>query len=78
MIAIEINIDFDKVEKKDLFIFISKLEQSNKGDWLKHDYKVCIKKFYKWHFKDDNPSPNSQKDLDQYTFQFFHFHIECQ
>lgn len=55
MIAIEINIDFDKIEKRDLFIFVSKLEQSDKGDWLKHDYKVTVKKFYKWYLKDDNP-----------------------
>jgi integrase/recombinase XerD len=55
MIAIQINVDFDKVEKGDLFLFISKLEQSDKSEWLKHDYKVCIKKFYKWYFKDDSP-----------------------
>ena len=55
MIAIQINVDFDKVEKRDLFIFISELEQSDKSEWLKHDYKVCIKKFYKWYLKDDNP-----------------------
>jgi integrase len=55
IIAIQINIDFDKVEKRDLFTFISKLEQSNKSDWLKHDYKVALKKFYKWYFEDDNP-----------------------
>lgn len=55
MIATQINADFDKVEKRDLFLFISKLEQSDKSEWLKYDYKVCIKKFYKWYFKDDNP-----------------------
>jgi integrase/recombinase XerD len=55
MIATQINTDFDKVEKRDLFIFISELEQSDKSEWLKHDYKVCIKKFYKWYLKDDNP-----------------------
>jgi site-specific recombinase XerD len=55
MIATQINFDFDKIEKRDLFIFISKLEQSDKSDWLKHDYKIALKKFYKWYFKDDNP-----------------------
>jgi integrase len=55
VIATQINIDFDKTEKRDLFIFISELEQSNKSDWLKHDYKIALKKFYKWYFKDDNP-----------------------
>ena len=47
MIATQIKIDFDKVEKRDLFNFISELERSNKSDWLKYDYKVRIKKFYK-------------------------------
>jgi len=42
MIATQINTDFDKVEKRDLFIFISKLEQLDKSDWLKHDYKVAL------------------------------------
>lgn len=55
MIASQMKIDFDKVEKRDLFIFISKLEQSGKSDWLKHDYKVALKKFYRWYSKDDNP-----------------------
>jgi len=55
MIATQINIDFDKVEKRDLFTFISQLEQSDKGEWLKHDYKVGIKKFYRWYFNDDDP-----------------------
>ena len=55
IIATQINADFNKVEKRDLFIFVSKLEQSNKSDWLKHDYKVALKKFYKWYLKDDNP-----------------------
>ena len=55
MIVTQIKIDFDKVEKRDLFNFISELERSNKSDWLKYDYKVRIKKFYKWFLKDDNP-----------------------
>jgi integrase/recombinase XerD len=55
MIATQINIDFDKVEKRDLFTFISQLEQSDKGEWLKHDYKVGIKKFYRWYLNDDDP-----------------------
>jgi integrase len=55
MIAIQINVDFDKIEKRDLFVFISELEQSDRSEWLKHDYKVTLKKFYKWYCKDDNP-----------------------
>ena len=26
-----------------------------KSQWLKHDYKVTLKKFYKWYCKEDNP-----------------------
>jgi site-specific recombinase XerD len=55
MIAIQINLDFDKVEKRDLFTFISQLEQSDKSEWLKHDYKIGIKKFYRWYFNDGDP-----------------------
>jgi integrase/recombinase XerD len=55
MIAIQINVDFDKIEKRDLFVFISELEKSDRSEWLKHDYKVTLKKFYKWFCKDDNP-----------------------
>jgi integrase/recombinase XerD len=55
MIAIQINVDFDKIEKRDLFIFITELGQSDRSEWLKHDYKVTLKKFYKWYLKDDNP-----------------------
>jgi hypothetical protein len=47
IIEIQINIDFDKVEKRDLFIFISELEQANKSDWLKHNSKIGTNKFYK-------------------------------
>jgi integrase/recombinase XerD len=32
MIATQINVDFDKVEKRDLFLFISKLDQSDKSE----------------------------------------------
>ena len=55
IIALKIQIDFDKIEKKDLFIFISDLEKSNSSQWLKHDYKVTLKKFYKWYCKEDSP-----------------------
>jgi integrase/recombinase XerD len=55
IIALKIQLDFDKIEKRDLFIFISDLERSNSSQWLKHDYKVTLKKFYKWYCKEDNP-----------------------
>ncbi|HII79040.1 MAG TPA: tyrosine-type recombinase/integrase [Methanosarcina sp.] len=55
IIAVKLQLDLDKVEKRDLFIFISELERSDKSQWFKHDYKVALKKFYKWYFKEENP-----------------------
>lgn len=54
-IAIQIQIDFDKIEKKDLYRFISDLERSDKSEWVKHDYKISLKKFYKWQCEDERP-----------------------
>ncbi len=54
-IAIQIQIDFDKIEKRDLYIFISDLERSDKSEWVKHDYKISLKKFYKWQCDDERP-----------------------
>ena len=31
------------------------MERSNGSLWLKHDYKVALKKFYKWYSKEDSP-----------------------
>ena len=42
VIALKIQLDFDKIEKKDLFIFISDLEKSNGSQWLKHDYFILF------------------------------------
>ena len=55
MIALKTQLDFDKIEKKDLFMFISELERSDRSQWLKHDYKITLKKFYKWYCKEDYP-----------------------
>jgi integrase len=54
-IAIQIQIDFDKIEKRDLYMFISGLERSDKSEWVKHDYKISLKKFYKWQCEDERP-----------------------
>jgi site-specific recombinase XerD/ribosomal protein L40E len=40
--------DFDKVTKKDVEDFIYKIERSDYSPWTKHDYKVILKRFYKW------------------------------
>jgi site-specific recombinase XerD len=47
-IAQSIGCDFDKVTEKELKKLVSELERSAKSDWTKHDYKVTLKKFFKW------------------------------
>jgi integrase/recombinase XerD len=54
-IAIQIQVDFDKIKKMDLYMFISDLERSDKSEWIKHDYKISQKKFYKWQLEDERP-----------------------
>lgn len=40
--------DFDKATKDDIQALVIKIEKSSYADWTKSDYKVTIKKFYKW------------------------------
>jgi integrase/recombinase XerD len=40
--------DFDKVTKKDIEDLVFKIEKSEYSPWTKHDYKVVLKRFYKW------------------------------
>jgi len=47
-IAIDLNMDFDKVTKKEMEAYIGRLERSDKSNWTKHDYKIAVKKFYVW------------------------------
>jgi len=47
-IAIDLNMDFDKVSKKEMEAYIGRLERSDKSNWTKHDYKIAVKKFYAW------------------------------
>lgn len=48
LIAEGLNKDFDKVEKEDLVKYLAKLEKTNLAENTKKDYKVAIKRFYKW------------------------------
>ena len=42
--------DFDKATEEDLRELIRKIEMSNEyTDWTKRDFKIALKKFYKWH-----------------------------
>lgn len=54
-IALSLEVDFDKADEKAIRKYISSLERSNKSEWTKHDYKIALKKFYKWLFNEDNP-----------------------
>lgn len=39
---------FSKVSKEDIAGFIQEIESSNYSDWTKRDYKITLKKFFKW------------------------------
>jgi len=43
---------FNTVTKDDMIKLMVKIEQSDYAEWTKHDYKVVIKRFYKWINKD--------------------------
>ncbi len=45
----EVEKPLDKVQKEDIQIFLSKLE-GKKKDWTIHDYKVALKRFYRWFY----------------------------
>jgi site-specific recombinase XerD len=40
--------NFDNVTKQDIEDLVTQLERSDYSAWTKHDYKVAIKRFYKW------------------------------
>ncbi|MHB8100924.1 MAG: tyrosine-type recombinase/integrase [Methanosarcina sp.] len=48
--------DVDKATEEQIREYIAQLEVSNLSDWTKHDYKVTIKKFYKWLNGGEEPS----------------------
>lgn len=48
-IASSLDKDFDKVTKEDLIKFVRDIELNDDySDWTKRDFKVTLKKFYKW------------------------------
>ena len=49
--------DFDMAVKEDIIKVVSQIEKSNYADWTKHDYKVALKKFYKWLKKTEEVYP---------------------
>jgi len=39
---------FSKVTKDDIINFVADIEQRNYSEWTKRDYKMILKRFYKW------------------------------
>ncbi len=40
--------DFKKADRKDIQALVQKIERSDYSPWTKYDFKVTIKKLYKW------------------------------
>lgn len=47
-ISSTLNKPFKEATKDDMIDFIAKIEQQGYSEWTKRDYKVILKKFYKW------------------------------
>ena len=48
IVAKSIFTDFDKATEDEIRAYVGSIERSALSDWTKHDYKVSLKKFYKW------------------------------
>lgn len=48
LIASFLNKPFNEATKDDIIDFVAKIEQRDYSEWTKRDYKVILKKFYKW------------------------------
>jgi integrase len=47
-IASLLNKPFKDATKDDIIDFVAKIEQRDYSEWTKHDYKMILKKFFKW------------------------------
>jgi len=56
LITEKMNIDLETTTIEDIKKYVAWLERSDKAAWTKHDYKVTIKKFFRWlNGKEDDP-----------------------
>lgn len=39
---------FSRITKDDIIDFVAKIEQKDYSEWTKHDYKMILKRFFKW------------------------------
>lgn len=49
---------FEEATKEDIKRMIAEIERSNYKDWTKHDFKVAIKRFWKWLKKTEDIYPD--------------------
>jgi len=45
--------DLDKADKEDIERLVARIEQTDYQPWTKHDYKLTIRKFYRWLGKEE-------------------------
>ena len=54
-IALMMNKDFDRATKKDIEHLLIEINKKTQSEATRHDYKIALKKFYKWLYKGDEP-----------------------
>ncbi len=54
-IALLMNKDFDKATKKDIEYLLIAINKKTQSEATRHDYKIALKKFYKWLHKGEEP-----------------------
>jgi len=49
--------EFVKVDRSDIECLVNKIERSDYAEWTKHDYRVALKKFFRWLRKTEDGYP---------------------
>ena len=52
---------FNEATKQDIVKLMSEIQDSKWSEWTKHDYKVCVKRLYKWLEGNDEEYPEKVK-----------------
>jgi len=61
LISIRLNRDFDKATKEDIKKLVAEINQGNISNWTKADYRILIKRFYKWLKGNEEEYPDEVK-----------------
>ncbi len=56
-----LDVDFNQASKEDIKNLVNSIEKMDYSAWTKHDYKVTIKRFYKWLMGNDETYPEEVK-----------------